>query len=136
MWPDFLHHLSLHFTIVVPMALAVVGAISLRHPSPGWTGLLRWGGHIALLMATITVATGLLAGGFSGGEEALQHHRYLGVLTFLVIALAALSFEGGLRRQSTDLQQFAIGLWWVASFSVIGAGHWGGVSVHPDVIPF
>ena len=136
MWPDFVHHLSLHFAIVLPMALAGTGLYALRTDTESLTPVLRWGGHFALAMTAITVASGLVAGGFSGGDETLQHHRYLGVLTFIVVAIAALGYDYGVRRDLRDVKKFGLAMWWVASFSVIGAGHWGGIGEHIDVVPF
>lgn len=136
MWPDFIHHLTLHFAIVLPMVLAATGLYAHRADANGLTPLLRWGGLAALAFTLVAVASGLVAGGFSGGEQTLQHHRYLGVLTLCVVAVAAISYDHGVRRDIEDLRTFALGLWWVATFSVIGAGHWGGITEHTDVVPF
>ena len=136
MWYEFLHHITLHFPIVLSMALAATGLYALRTDSDAFIPVLRWAGHLTLAITTVAVLSGLLAGGFTGGEETLQHHRYLGVLAFVVIALAALSYDYGVRHDISDFRSYGICLWWVASFAVIGAGHWGGLAEHRDVIPF
>lgn len=136
MWADFVHHLTLHFTIVLPMVLAMAGLYSLRSDDEVLVPLIQWTGLFTLAVATITVATGLVAGGFSGGEEALQHHRYLGIMTFCVIAIAAIAYDQGVRRDITDLRAYGVTIWWVASVSVIGTGHYGGLGGHLDVVPF
>ena len=136
MWPDFIHHLSLHFAIVLPMALAAGGTYERRCEIDALIPLIRWGGVVALVMTCVAVVSGLLAGGFSGGDETLQHHRYLGILTLVAVAIAAVGYDQAVRRKISDLQSFAVGMWWVASFAVIGAGHWGGIGEHSDVIPF
>lgn len=134
MWPEFIHHLTLHFAIVLPMVLAASGSYALRRDHEAFMPLLRWGGLVTLAITAITVIAGLIAGGFSGGEEVLRHHRYLGILTFVVVALAAISYDMGVRREIADLRSFAIAAWWVASLSVIGAGHWGTLGEHADVV--
>lgn len=136
MWSEFIHHLTLHFTIVLPMVLAAVGLYSVRTDGSSLQGLIRWTGIAAVGFTVITVASGLIAGGFSGGEESMQHHRYLGITTSLVIALAAWSYDRGVRTSSGDWRSFGVAIWWVATLSVIGAGHWGGLSIHAEVIPF
>ena len=136
MWPEFIHHLTLHFAIVLPMALAAVGTYEVRGERASLVPVVRWGGMLALTMTSLAVISGLIAGGFSGGEPTLQHHRYLGILTWIVVAMAAVGYDHGVRRDIGDLRTFGVGLWWVASFAVIGAGHWGGITEHTDVVPF
>ncbi len=139
MW-EYLHHITLHFPIVLTMVMAVSGWAAAR--SEAFQGAevgvswLRWGGHVTLGFTTVAVWSGLMSGGFSGGEEGLAHHRYLGVLAFLVIGVAAGSYEAGIRMGSRRLRDYGRTLWWVAVVAVIGAGHWGGKWVHGDVIPW
>ncbi len=135
MWPEFIHHLTLHFAIVLPMVMAAIGTYAVRANQKALIPLLRWGGWITLVLTAITVIAGVAAGGLSGGEEVLKHHRYLGILTAAVVVLAAISFEQGVRRKIEDLRTFSVAMWWTASFSVIGAGHWGTLGEHADVIP-
>ena len=137
MWAEILHHLTLHFPIVLTMVLAATGLYARRsEQGEALLPLMRYGGLITLALTTVATVSGLIAGGFTGGEEALQHHRYLGILSFVVIAAAALSFEFGLRHQNRDLRTFGTYLWWIAVFAVIGAGFWGGLGAHGDLTPF
>ena len=134
--PEFIHHITLHFAIVLPMVLAVTGLYALRTDTDALIPLLRWGGHFTLAIAFVTAATGILAGGLTGGEEHLQHHRYLGILTTITIAIAALAFEIGIRRDEHRIRAFGLSIWWVASFATVGASHWGILAEHADVVPF
>ena len=136
MWPEFIHHLASHFAIVLPMVIAVVGTIAEKRDEPSLRPYLRWTGHITLALTLITAATGLIGGGFTGGEEHLQHHRNLGILTLITVAIAAVGYEMGIRRGERRLRRFAIGIWFVASFATAGAAHWGVLAEHADVIPF
>lgn len=137
MWPDFLHHLSLHFPIVLSIALAFTATFALRRDEPpALTPVIRFGGWTNLAMTTLAVISGLVAGGLSGGPEPLSHHRYLGITAFFVIALAALSYDYGTRHNIADWRRFGGLLWWVATFAIIGAGHYGGLAEHRSVIPF
>lgn len=136
MWPEFIHHVTSHFALALPWVLAAAGLYAMRTDESPLIPLLRWGGWATFAMALITTATGLIGGGFTGGEEHLQHHRYLGILTFITVAVAAVGYEVGVRRGITDLRKFGVGVWWVASFATIGAGHWGVLAEHADVVPF
>ena len=132
----FIHHITLHFAIVLPMVLAVTGLYALRTKTQALLPLLRWGGHATFAITVVTAVTGLLAGGLTGGEETLQHHRYLGILTTVTVAIAALSFDAGMRRDEPRLRAFGISIWWVASLATVGASHWGILAEHADVVPF
>ncbi|RAL22361.1 hypothetical protein DL240_10960 [Lujinxingia litoralis] len=137
MWPSFLHHLSLHFPIVLSMGLAAAATYGLRRDDPELLRpLVRWGGWANLAMTSLAVVSGLVAGGFSGGSEDLSHHRYLGITAFFVIALAATSYDYGQRHNLVDWRRFGGLLWWVATFAVIGTGHWGGLAEHRAVVPW
>ena len=136
MWPEYLHHLTLHFAIVLPMILAAGGLYARRTSGAELFPILRWMGHFTLAITAIAVATGLVAGGFSGGEDSLQHHRYLGILAFIAVAIAALSYDHGTRQDIADLRGYGVAIWWVAAFAVIGASHWGTIAEHSDIIPF
>lgn len=142
MWPEFLHHLTLHFAIVLPMVMAALGTVALRPanlpvtPEAPLTFILRTGGALTFLATAAAVATGLATAGFSGGAEHLEHHRYLGILSFVVIFVAALAFEVGCRQDIDDLKRFGLRAWWIATFAVIGAGHFGGLGEHLDSVPF
>jgi hypothetical protein len=139
MWPPFLHHITLHFPIVLALVLAAVGLWSLRDDTPQFRRFMRFGGWICFGFATVTAVSGILAApGWFGGEgsQALSHHRNLGVTAWVVMAIAALSYEWGIRSGIEDWRKFAVGVWCVASFAVIGAGHWGGTERHPDELPW
>ncbi|TXD37161.1 hypothetical protein FRC98_10535 [Lujinxingia vulgaris] len=137
MWPSFLHHLSLHFPIVLSMALAAAATFAIRNDEPPTLiPPLRWGGWFNLAMTALAIISGLIAGGFSGGSDDLSHHRLLGITAFSVIALAAFSYDYGTRHNIADWRRFGGLLWWVASFAVIGAGHWGGLAEHRNVVPW
>lgn len=136
MWPEFIHHIALHFVIVLPMVWAVFGLYAIRTNTRELAPLLCWGGHVTLAVAIVTTGTGLAAGGLSGGEEHLRHHRYLGILATITIAIAALGYDQGVRRDIRRLRAFGISMWWVASLATVGASHWGVLAEHADVVPF
>lgn len=117
------------------MVVAAVGLYALRTDESPLMPLVRWGGYIALGLTVVTAATGIYAGGWTGGEEHLQHHRNLGILTLMTAAVAAVSYDGGVRHDIDDLRKFGVAIWWVASFATIGAGHWGVLGEHADIIP-
>lgn len=136
---SFIHHLSLHFPIVLAFVLAGVGLWSLREESAQLRRFMRVVGWACFGFVTVATVTGILAapGWFGGdGSPALSHHRNLGVSVWVVMAIAAFSYEWGVRSAVADLRKFAVGVWCVAAFGVVGAGHWGGVDRHPDEIPW
>lgn len=139
MWPEFLHHLSLHFPIVLGLVLAAVGVWSWRSETPELRILMRVMGWIAFALTTAAVVSGIWAApGWFGGEgsDRLAHHRNLGVTTWVVVAIAAFSYEHGFRNDSSDWRKFGVGLWCVVAFGVIGTGHWGGSEEHTDAVPW
>jgi uncharacterized membrane protein len=145
MWPEYLHHITVHFPIVLTMAMAATGLYSLRRPdSPDLQVVLRWGGWLTLAMTSIAAISGIISapgllGG--GGEADLTHHRDLAITTWVVIALGAWSYNMGVRgdqpqQTSRDWRTFAVAMWCIAVFGVIGTGHWGGFGLHGDTIPW
>ncbi len=139
MWAQYFHHITLHFPIVLTMVIAAVGVWSLKDDAPQLRFFLRWVGWACFAMTTVTVVAGIIAApGWFGGEgtEALSHHRNLGVTTWVVMALAASSYEWGVRQGSSDWRKFAVGVWCVTVFSVIGTGHWGGTELHREDLPW
>ena len=140
MWAQYLHHITVHF----PLVLAIVlGAIGLWSWSADRTDqldpILRWGGWAALLFAVVAVISGIVtAPGWFGGEGSvgLRHHRDMGLTSLCVIGFAVWSFEAYARGGHPDWRQVAVGLWCVAAFSVIGTAHWGGSELHEDVVPW
>lgn len=136
MWPEFVHHVASHFAIALPWVLAALGVYSTRADETPLIVVVRWGGWTTLAVVVVTMVTGLIGGGLTGGEDHLVHHRYLGVLTALTVGVAAFAYDLGVRRDIEDLRKFGIGVWFVAAFATIGAGHWGVLAEHGDVVPF
>ena len=139
MWATYLHHISIHFPIVLTIGLGAVGLYYLRRPDEALRPVIRWGGWTVFGFATVAVVSGLIiAPGWFGGAGSvdLTHHRDLALTTWLVIALAAWSFERAERGGHPDWRTFAVGLWCVAAFGVIGTGHWGGAELHDDTVPW
>lgn len=139
MWPEFLHHITLHFPIVLSLVLAAMGVWSLRDDIPQFRRLMRWAGWACFAITTVTVVSGIIAapGWFGGdGTQRLANHRNLGVTTWVVMGIAAFSYEWGLRQKIDDWRKFAIGVWCVAAFAAMGTGHWGGTELHKDRLPW
>lgn len=139
MWAQFLHHITLHFPIVLALVNAAVGLWSLKDDAPQLRTFLRISGWICFAFTTLTVIFGILAApGIFGGEGPgeLSHHRNLGLTAWAVMAVATLSYEWALRHKSVDWRKFAVGVWCVTAFAVIGAGHWGGTELHQDSLPW
>lgn len=139
MWSEFLHHITLHFPIVLTLVIAGVGVWSLREDTPQFRRFMRWVGWACFAMTTVTVVSGILAapGWFGGdGTPELSHHRSLGLTAWVVMGLAAVSYEWGVREGSDDWRKFAIGVWCVTAFAVMGTGHWGGTELHDDKLPW
>ena len=139
MWPEYLHHVLLHFPIVMSMALAALGVWTRHDEAPVVRSFLRGAGWITLALTSVAAISGILAApGWLGGDgtTALRDHRDLGVTAWAVIALAAGAYEIGARQDERDWRMFAVAMWCVASVAVIGAGHWGGSTEHADVVPF
>lgn len=139
MWPDFIHHLSLHFPIVLSLVLLGVGGWSLKHDTPELRAVVRVIGWIAVALTTVAVVSGILAApGWFGGEgsQRLSHHRYLGLTTWVCALLAALAYERGQRLDERDWRALGVGLWCVVAFGAIGTGHWGGSEEHSEVVPW
>lgn len=138
-WPDYIHHLTLHFPIVGSMFLAVVGVWWVRTGDERLGQLLRFGGLAVFAITTVAVTSGIVAapGWFGGdGPENLSHHRNMGLLVWSTMAVAAIGLEIGLRQGHAYAQKFAALCWCAAAFGVIGAGHWGGSALHSDIVPW
>ena len=135
----FVHHLTLHFPIVMTMALAALGAWTMREESPATRSFLRWAGWATLALTTAAAVAGVLAapGPLGGqGPEVLRDHRDLGVTAWCVIALAAWAYDQGERREDALWRRFGVATWGVGALAAIGAGHWGGLGEHAEVVPF
>ncbi|MGM0557186.1 MAG: hypothetical protein ACQEVA_12460 [Myxococcota bacterium] len=139
MWAEFIHHLSLHFPIVLALVLAGIGVWSWRSETPELRTLMRIIGWGAFAFTTVAVISGILAapGWFGGdGSARLSHHRNLGVTVWFTALIAALGYEYGHRHDMSDWRKFAAGVWCVVAFGVIGTGHWGGSEEHTDSVPW
>ncbi|MBA2664585.1 MAG: hypothetical protein H0U74_20025 [Bradymonadaceae bacterium] len=138
-WPEYLHHLSVHFPIVLAMVLAAIGLYSLKRDTPELRTLIRWTGWTTLALTTVALVSGIIAapGWFGGdGSPELTHHRDLAITAWCTIALATYAYDHGHRHDIRDLRTFAITIWLVATFAVIGTGHWGGSTLHPESVPW
>ncbi len=136
MWFEFLHHLTMHFAIVLPLVFAALATWALRQTRPPviWRAL-RLGSLLALTSVIAASATGIGAAGLSGGETALEHHRYLGILALCIALIAAASLEAGHRQPNQRLMRFGYYCWWIAAAASMATAHWGGLYTHPDLIP-
>ena len=138
-WASYLHHITVHFPIVLTFGLAAVGLYSLRRETPELQSVLRWGGLAAFALTTLAIVSGIIAApGFFGGDgpAALRHHRDLALTTWVVVALGALGYNHGVLRDVRDWRTFAITMWCIAALAVVGTGHWGGAELHTDSIPW
>ncbi len=51
------------------------------------------------------------------------------------MALAAYCYDRGDASDSRDMRIYGVAMWWVGALAAVGAGHWGGLAEHPDVVP-
>ena len=138
-WLVYIHHTFLHAPIVLSFTWALIGLYTLSRGSKSIVSILRWGGWLTFALTSLTVLSGLVvAPGWlgGGGSEGLTHHRSLGLLSWTAVGIAAWGYDKGVRRDSADWRRFAVGVWCVASLSVVGAGHWGAAERHPEVVPW
>lgn len=138
-WPEYIHHVTLHFPIAGAFFLAAIGVWWVRTGDEKLGQLLRFGGWAIFAATTIVVTSGVIAApGILGGDgpEALAAHRNMGITVWCVSAIAAIGFEVGLRTAQPYVQRFAALCWCAAAFGVIGAGHWGGSALHSDEVPW
>jgi len=136
---EWLHHVTLHFPIVMTFALAGLGAWTMREESERTVSFIRWAGWATFALTTVAVVAGILsAPGWLGGDgpKVLSDHRDLGVTAWFVVGLAAWGYDHGVRHSDREFRLFGVAIWAVASFAVIGAGHWGGVGQYPELSPF
>lgn len=136
MWPEFLHHITLHFPIVLSLGLAITGHLARTRGSDDLLSLTHYAGLFTLAITLLTAFSGFAAAGLSGGDPLLIHHRYLGSLAAITIAIATLSVHFGIRRNIPDLTSFGLLSWWAAALATTGAAHWGSLAEHPELIPF
>lgn len=139
MWARYLHHLFLHVPIVLVPAVAAAGTYQRRVGGEQLRTVVQWGGRAAFLATAVAVVSGALGApaGFRGeAYAALRHHRDLALTTLATAALATWAFDRGVRTADGDWQSFAVGVWWVATLSVIGTAHWSGATIHADSVPW
>ena len=138
-WAEYIHHVTLHFPIVLSFVLAVVGVWWVRTEDPRLATFVRWTGWVTLAMASATMLSGIVAApGILGGDgpQGLSDHRNMGVLAWCAIAIATIAFEVGTRAGQRYVRRFAALCWIAAAVAVVGAGHWGGSALHSDKIPW
>jgi hypothetical protein len=138
-WPEYIHHVTLHFPIVGTLFLAAVGVWWVRTDDARLGQLLRFAGWFVFAATSAAAVSGMIAApGLLGGDgpQTLSDHRNMGVTVWCTVAIAAIAFELGLRKQIAYVQRFAALCWCAAAFGVIGAGHWGGSALHSDKIPW
>lgn len=139
MWFEYLHHITVHVPLVGSAVLAGIGTYWVKSGADELGQVVRWLGWAVLAATTVAVVTGILSapGGFGGdGPKVVSDHRNLGLTTFWAMATAVVAFEWGLRSGSVRAKKFGALVWWAVLLGAIGTGHWGGSSLHSDVVPW
>lgn len=134
----FAHHLTLHFPIVLTLTLGALGEWSRRQDGDPARGFVRAAGWVAVALATVAVISGTIAAS-DQPSPTVDHHRWLGWLTWAAMLCAASAYEASFRPATDhhpDWRVVGVGLWWTAALACVGAGHWGGLSIHERVIPW
>ena len=136
---EYIHHVTVHVPLVASAMMAVIATYWLRTDSGDVKPLVRWLGWGTLLATTAAVVSGIVAapGAFGGdGPKVLADHRNLGLTTYWAMFTAVVAFEWGHRSGNRPTQRFGALVWWAVVFGAIGTGHWGGSSLHSDVVPW
>ena len=139
MWADYLHHITVHFPIVMSFVLAGVGTWSVRDPAPQLVGFVRIGGAATLLITSVAVVAGLLITPEAPSDALtydLGHHRNLGLTAWFAMAAAVGAYEYGVRHDEPGARGFGALAWWAIALAVVGAAHWGGSTLHGEVMPW
>lgn len=139
MWGFYLHHITVHFPIVLAFVMAGVGVWYLKVGHAPLLILLRVVGAAAFAITTVAVISGFVsAEAFwtADGPHVLIHHRNLGLLAWFAMAIAAGATEWGCRNDETRVARFGILTWCAVALAAVGAGHWGGSGVHSDRVPW
>lgn len=139
MWFEYLHHVTVHVPIVGSTILAGIGTYWVKTQSDELGNVVRWLGWATLLTTTVAVVSGIMAapGDFGGdGPKVIADHRNLGLTTYWAMATGVVAFEWGRRAGSMPAQKFGALVWWAVLLGVIGTGHWGGSSLHSDIVPW
>lgn len=139
MWSAYLHHIFLHFSLVLPFVTAAIG-FALRDRGGSERVLVRWLGWTAFGATSIVAVTGLVAAEYTepiqNPTHMLPDHRNLGITGWVATLIAAWSVEYGWRHEIEDSHLFGLGVWLVAGFVLIGAAHWGSGRLHAEIIPW
>lgn len=138
-WAKYLHHITLHVPLVASAMLAILGLLARGDEPETLQRFLRWIGWAVFGVTTVTVIAGILvAPGWLGGEGSsdLSHHRDLALTTWFVMGLAAGCYDKGIREGERDMRMYGIAMWWVTTFAVVGAGHWGASTHRPELVPW
>lgn len=138
-WPEYIHHITLHFPIAGSILLAPVAAWWVHTDDPRLEQVVRFGGAAIFAVTTVAVISGIVAApGMLGGDgpQTLSDHRNMGVTVWSAMAAAVIGFEVGRRRAHDYTKRFGALCWIAVAFGVIGAGHWGGSALHSDTIPW
>ena len=139
MWAPYLHHITVHFPIVMSLALAAVGIWYLRAGHAPLLVAVRFAGAATLVITSVSVVAGFLSAEpywTTDGPDVLIHHRNLGLLVWVVMATGVGAMEWGLKNDDDRVTRFGVVVWIAVAFAAIGAGHWGGSGVHSDIIPW
>lgn len=139
MWDAYIHHITVHFPIVMSFVLAVVGAWYVRTEDGRLFQFVRVAGGLTVAITLVAVVSGLFTAQefwVEDGPSVLEHHRNLGITVFCVMLTAAIAVEWGHRAAEIKAVKFGALLWIAAAFGVLGAGHWGGLGMHSDRVPW
>ncbi len=136
---EYIHHVTVHVPLVASAIMAAIGTYWVLGQSKDVEPIVRWLGWGTLLVTTIAVVSGILSapGDFGGdGPKVISDHRNLGLTTYWAMATGVIAFEWGRREKSLPAMKFGAIVWWAVLLGAIGTGHWGGSSLHSDVIPW
>ncbi len=139
MWDAYLHHITVHFPIVMSLVLAAVGVWYVKTEDARLFTFVRVAGAITASITLVAVISGLVTAQHfwtEEGPDVLIHHRNLGITVLCVMLIAAAAVEWGHRADEIRAVKFGALLWVASAFGVLGAGHWGGSGVHSDVVPW
>ncbi len=135
----WLHHITLHFPIVLAFVLAALGVYTVKRDLPVLWTLMIWTSRAAALMTSVAAISGLLAAQAlwtDDGPYVLIHHRNLGLLGWAASLAAFGGLEWGRIENEPRAMRFGALCWIAVALAMLGAGHWGGSGLHNDIIPW
>lgn len=135
----YLHHVILHFPIVLLPTVAGIGLYAVGKQSAPLYTLLRVVSWVSVGFMLLAMISGWLsAPGHVSPEQLgrLEHHRDLALTVGVVGVVAGGCVERGARSQSRDWWVAGVGFWCIAAFGILGVGHWGGSMLNADLVPF